>query len=111
MKDDYHTPKCLEVRIKSSKTDPFRKGVSIFLGVTGEALCPVAANLSYMVARGKVAGPFFVFGDGRLLTRDRFVSAVRRALTAAGMDCPFTQGTVFGLGQQRRLLVWGFRTP
>ena len=29
-------PRYLEVRIKASKTDPFRRGVTVFLGVSGE---------------------------------------------------------------------------
>ena len=69
VKVDSHTaPSYLEVRIKASKTDPFRKGVSVFLGRTGGILCPVAAILDYMVRRGPGEGLLFSFRDGRLLT-------------------------------------------
>ena len=44
-------PEFLEVRIKASKTDLFRIGVSVFLGVTGGDPCPIADNLDYMVRR------------------------------------------------------------
>ncbi len=47
--DDHRDPHFIEVIIKASKTDPFRKGVSVFIGKTGGDLCPVAAILSYMV--------------------------------------------------------------
>lgn len=96
--DCYQNPRYVEIRIKCSKTDPFRRGVSVYLGATAEALCPVAANLSYMVQRGTASGPFFVFQDGRYLTRDRFVAEVRAALTSVGMDCSLYAGHSFRIG-------------
>ena len=51
------SPEWMEVRIKESKTDPFRRGVTIYIGVTGGDLCPVAALLGYMVVRGNHDGP------------------------------------------------------
>ena len=47
--NDRKKPSFLEVRIKASKTDVFRRGVTIYLGVTGVDICPVAAILSYMI--------------------------------------------------------------
>lgn len=38
--DSLTDPKVVQVRIKASKTDPFRKGVTIYLGSTGDELCP-----------------------------------------------------------------------
>jgi len=43
--DNHANPQYLEVRIKASKTDPFRQGVLVYLGVTHSSLCPVAAIL------------------------------------------------------------------
>ena len=34
-------PSLVRITIKQSKTDPFRKGVSIFVGRTGTDICPV----------------------------------------------------------------------
>ena len=68
------------------KPDTFRKGVQIYLGRTDSDLCPVAATLNYMVRRGNDSGPFFRYSRSRFLTRERFVSEVRRALAAAGID-------------------------
>jgi len=48
-------PQYLEVHIKAAKTDPFRLGVSVFLGVTAS---PVSAILNYMVIHGSRPGPF-----------------------------------------------------
>ncbi len=84
--DNTSHPQYLTVRLKASKTDPFRKGVTVYLGVTGTELCPVAAVLNFMVLRGNTVGPFFRFSNGRFLTRDRFVAQLRKALQAAGFD-------------------------
>ena len=50
--DNSVDPQFLEVCIKASKTDPFRKGVQIYLGRTGTDLCPVVAAVNYRVQRG-----------------------------------------------------------
>ena len=68
------SPEWTAVQIKASKTDPFRKGVTIYLGVTGKEVCPVAAMLGYMVQRGDRPGPMFQFPDCRYLTRVQFVT-------------------------------------
>jgi len=96
--DNLSTPQFLEVRIKASKMDPFRHGVSVYLGRTTGELCPVASILDYMVRRGAQSGPFFTFADGRFLTRERFVSAVRAALTTAGFNCSLYAGHSFRIG-------------
>ena len=72
--------------IKASKTDPFRRGVELFLGKTGSVLCPVAAVMDYLCVRGLAAGPLFTYSDGRYLTRKRFVDALREALVEAKVD-------------------------
>ncbi len=79
-------PSTIKVHIKASKTDPFRKGVDIFLGRTGSDLCPVTAMLDYLCARGSSQGPLFVFADGKLLSRSRFVDRLRIGLREAGID-------------------------
>ena len=44
--DNMANPSIMQVQIKASKTDPFRKGVSIYVGRTGNDLCPIAAMLT-----------------------------------------------------------------
>ncbi len=39
----------VEVHLKASKTDPYRQGVTIFLGRVQSRLCPVSAVARYMV--------------------------------------------------------------
>ena len=51
--DNASSSQFLEVRIKASKTDPFRVSVTVYLGRTNCALCPEAAVLGYMVNRGR----------------------------------------------------------
>ena len=93
--DQLHCPRVVKVRIKASKTDPFRVGVDIFVGKTGNQLCPVTAVLSYMVARGPGDGPFFRFADGKPLTRP---TKIKEALTAMGFDCTPYSGHSFRSG-------------
>lgn len=96
--DSTTTPQCIEIRIKSSKTDPFWMGVSTYLGRTNNELCQVAASLDYMVRRGTGAGPFFSFADGSYLTQDRFVRAVRSALDRIGIVSSNYAGHSFRIG-------------
>ena len=89
------SPEWMEVCIKAFKTDPFRKGVTIYIKVTGGDLCPVAALLGYMVVQGNHDGPMFLFSNGDYLTRDHFVAQLHCALTAAGMVCTLYAGHSF----------------
>ena len=96
--NDVKDPQFLEVRLKASKTDPFRLGVTVYLGQSKSDICPVAAILAYSVLRGSAPGPFFQFADGRALTRARFVEAIRQALAAAGVDAQKYSGHSFRIG-------------
>ena len=49
--DKHQSPSMLCVKLKHSKTDPFRTGVSMFMDRTGNSLCPVAAVLVYLAIR------------------------------------------------------------
>ncbi len=48
--DNPDDPGVLGVRLKASKTDPFRKGISLFIGRVASDICPVAAMLVYVPA-------------------------------------------------------------
>ena len=84
--DNASNPSWMAVSIKQSKCDQFGQGITLSVGSTGSDICPVAAMMGYVIQRGNNPGPLFQFTDGRPLTRDRFVSAVRRALAGAGID-------------------------
>ena len=79
-------PSWIEVVVKQSKCDQFGSGVTLSVGATHSDLCPVAAMLGYLVQCGSAPGPLFTLDDGRLLTRDRFVSAMRTTLTNGSID-------------------------
>ena len=82
--DDVANPKVVTVRIKQSKTDPFRQGVSISLSRTELLLCPVAGcTAGILSATGNGDGPLFLL-SGQPLTRCQLVSELRKALTLAG---------------------------
>jgi hypothetical protein len=97
--DNVMSPKWLENRIKASKTDPFRKGVSVYIGISWSNTCPVAAILDYRVRRGSCPGPFFRFSDGRLLTRARFVTQLKRLWQKWGWMRTNTRVTALELAQ------------
>ncbi len=41
-------PSLLQIHLKASKTDPFRKGVDVFIGSSGDDICPVRAMATYL---------------------------------------------------------------
>ncbi len=97
--DDANHPSILQIRIKQSKTDPFRQGINLYVGKTGSHICPVASMMNYLQARGMgTSGPLFRFSDGRVLTRKRFVDAVRDGLKKAGVDERSYSGHSFRIG-------------
>ena len=84
--DDPANPQTISVFIKQSKTDPFRRGINLFLGRTSSDLCPVMALLNYLEVRGSREGSLFMFSDGRLLTRQWLVGVVCRTLGKVDLD-------------------------
>ena len=63
--DNPAAPSILQVHLKVSKTDPFRKGIDVYIGRTNNDLCPVAAMMAYLAERGNTPGALFRFKDGR----------------------------------------------
>ena len=96
--DNVSNPEVLSVRIKQSKTDPFRQGVTIHMGKTGGDLCPVAAVLAFLAIRGAGVGPLFRFKSGEALTRPRLVAALRKVLAQAGFKPEDYAGHSFRIG-------------
>lgn len=91
-------PQYVQVQIKASKTDPFRRGVTVYLGRTSNDLCPVSAIAAYLVVRGRERGPFFMLASGTPLSREILVRRVRSALEAAGVDASRYAGHSFRIG-------------
>ena len=95
--DNPVNPQSIVVRIKQSKTDPFCQCVSIYLGRTGQPLCPVAAVLAYQVMRGNGEGPLVLLW-GQPLTRSQLVSELHKALALAGFHPKKYAGYSFRIG-------------
>ena len=94
--DSKESPSVMEIHLKASKTDPYRKGVNVYVGCMRNALCPISAMLAYLAICGDKEGPLFQLGDSRSLTREHFVQAVRSALMKAGVDCQVYAGHSLG---------------
>ena len=79
-------PTIIRVHLKFAKCDQFGQGADVFIGHSGNAICPIAARLTYVAARGDQPGPFFVKRDGRPILKTDFVTELRKALAARGFD-------------------------
>ena len=104
--DSMHNPTLAQIKIKASKTDPFRKGVTICVGRTNNDLCPVAALAAYTTLRGSNEGPFFVLENRAPLTRERFVRMTKEKWQ--GLTQLDTQDTASELErlQRHRRMEW-----
>ncbi len=78
--DKHVNPKVIFLRIKCSKTDPFRQGHTIRLGVSGTEICAVAAPA------GRRAGPLFRHRNGQPLTRPTLTAWLKNAAARAGLE-------------------------
>lgn len=96
--DSHESPKIVRIRLRRAKTDPFGRGVDIFVSRTGTALCPVSAILNYLAVRPGGEGPLLVHADGSPLTRDQFVQKVKKALKIAKIDPSSYSGHSFRIG-------------
>jgi hypothetical protein len=81
---------CVNINIKSSKTDPFRVGCWLSLFATGLHVCPVRV-LSNLVRVRKSLGakpqdPLLSMAEGSVLTRPVFISNLKAALSSLGLD-------------------------
>ena len=57
-------PEYLVNTLRQSKTNVFGSGVTLYVGATGDTLCPVAAVLAYLAMGPSLPGPLFIFEDG-----------------------------------------------
>ena len=88
-------PSLITVHLRQSKTDPFGAGVTIYLGRSGDRICPVTAMLAYLALRPRGNGPLFVHQDGSPLTRTLLVASVREALAGFGLPSASFSGHSF----------------
>ena len=82
--DRYIESTMLLVSIKCSKTDPFRKGYTLRLGVSRSEVCVVKAVLHYLQRRGCGEGPLFQHQNGLPLTKCKLTLLLRDACSFLG---------------------------
>ena len=109
--DNPAKPSMLRVHIKASKTDQQRAGTFLYLGATGDELCPVAAVLQYLAIRGMAPGPLFKLQSGHPLSRQKLVELVRTTLRQAGLDCSQYAGHSFRIGAATTAAARGLSEP
>ena len=88
--DSSSLPSCLRVRIKASKTDPFRKGCFVHIGRGTLPLCAVHAVLAYLSLRGNSPVPLFLLQNGQLLSRTILTDWLRQIMSASGIPGNFS---------------------
>ena len=59
--DNWDNPQMLQIKIKLSKADPFRKRVNIYLSAISRDLCSIRGILTYLALRGNHSGPLLVY--------------------------------------------------
>ena len=96
--DSLTDPSKIQIHIKGSKTDQWRKGIHLLVGRTDSHLCAVKAILTYIAARGFRNGPLFINIDGSSFTQQKLIVSLRNTLTKAGIDCTHYSGHSFRTG-------------
>ena len=92
----------IRLHLKTSKTDPFRRGVEVNLFKTGHRVCPVMAVTNYLRTLPRIHKrknqPFFLNNQLQPLTRDFFLQQLKALLQYLGLDCGQFSGHSFRAG-------------
>ena len=95
-----NSPQYMLVRLKVSKTDPFRQGQTIVIGKTNSPLCPITAMVAYLNSRplSSDSGPLFTYVSGGFLTREKLTRETRLLISKGGLDSGEFAGHSFQIG-------------
>jgi len=96
--DDHRSPSMVKIHLRRSKTDQFCRDVDVYMGSTGDALCPVTPLLAYLAVKRGEYGPLFHSKNGRSLTREIFTNKMRAALSVLGYEGSVYAGHSFRIG-------------
>ncbi|KAF5337417.1 hypothetical protein D9611_003081 [Ephemerocybe angulata] len=97
--------------LPASKTDPFRKGVTVTIAAApGAPTCPVAALKRFWNAASDrlPSSPLFENPDGSALTYTHFVDSIRDALERAGLNPKLYAGHSFRRGAASAAAAAGY---
>lgn len=92
------------LKLKQSKTDPFRQGVFIKLFCTGTAICPRCQLINYLSIRNHYVpikthkDPLFVLSDGSALSRSTFLKMFKQTFQVANLPLDNYTGHSFRIG-------------
>ncbi|CAB4014711.1 uncharacterized protein LOC110254160 [Paramuricea clavata] len=100
--NDLQPSTAMSIRIKESKTDPFRVGHTISIGGTHTPLCPVLAMKEYLARRQPKSGPLFVNSAGKPLTKQALTLETRKLLSQAGFNASNFAGHSYRIGAELR---------
>ena len=73
-------------------------GVTIYLGQTGQNICPVVVLLGYLALRGQRPGRLFLYRDGSPLSRQRLMHRTEQVLELRGINTAAYTGHSFRIG-------------
>ena len=83
----HHLQPALKFHIKQSKTDPYAKGMDVYIGKATPPYCAVTAMLEYLALSNLSSSAcLFHYESGLPLTRCRLTSKVRSLLLQAGVS-------------------------
>ena len=88
--DSHSSPSCLQLTIKASKTDPFRKGCYLYIGLGRPPLCALSAIMNYLPLRGQSPGPLFLLSNGQPLSHTLLTHWLKDIFAAAGIQGSFS---------------------
>lgn len=91
------------LKLKSSKTDPFRKGIQIRVFKSGQAVCPFTCMNKYLEMRkiwnnGYRSSALFIDDSGNPLTRNFLVNKLKCILQMLGYNDEQYNGHSFRIG-------------
>ena len=89
----------LDISPPEGKSNPFRQGVSVYMGVMAGDLCPVAAILDYMVRQGLSWGSFLSLSEQEIPHSGPVCSSDERGFDPiAGFNPTLYAGHSFWIG-------------
>ncbi|KNZ80852.1 Integrase/recombinase xerD like protein, partial [Termitomyces sp. J132] len=100
----------VRLTLPASKTDPFRKGVTITVAAApGQLTCPVAALKALFIETPRPDdAPLFEQLDGQALSYSHFVKSIRNALSLAGLNPEIYAGHSFRRGAASAAAAAGY---
>lgn len=95
-----NSPQYMLVRLKVSKTNPFRQGQTTVIGKTNSPLCPISAMVAYLNFRllSSDSGPLFTYVSGDFLAREKLTRETRLLICKGALDSSEFAGYRFRKG-------------